>query len=105
MTTATNPLDAFLPITRAWFAQTLGRPPPPPPQQQGWPAIQRGEHTLILAPTGSGKTLSAFLWGIDGLSRKRERRRGEERATQNPLSLLRSPFYSVDFHPYNGIVR
>jgi ATP-dependent Lhr-like helicase len=36
----------------------------------GWPAIQRGEHTLILSPTGSGKTLAAFLWGIDQLYRE-----------------------------------
>jgi ATP-dependent Lhr-like helicase len=67
MSDPTNPLDAFLPATRAWFTQALGQPTPP--QQQGWPAIQRGDHTLILAPTGSGKTLSAFLWGIDQLFR------------------------------------
>ena len=33
----TNPLAAFLPVTRAWFEHTLGQPTPP--QQQGWPAI------------------------------------------------------------------
>ena len=58
----------FLPPVRAWFEETFGQPTPP--QAQGWPAIQRGEHTLILAPTGSGKTLAAFLWGIDQLFRE-----------------------------------
>ena len=62
-----SPLDAFAPATRAWFTATLGEPTPP--QAQGWPAIQRGDHTLILAPTGSGKTLAAFLSGIDALYR------------------------------------
>jgi ATP-dependent Lhr-like helicase len=37
------------------------------PQLEGWPAIARGESTLILAPTGTGKTLTAFLWCIDKL--------------------------------------
>src|SRR4051812_34760490 len=58
-------LDQFSPVTRAWFRATFGKPTPP--QAQGWLPIQRGEHTLILAPTGSGKTLAAFLWAIDRL--------------------------------------
>ena len=33
----------------------------------GWPAIARGENALILAPTGTGKTLTAFLWCLDRL--------------------------------------
>lgn len=60
-----NGLALFLSPVRAWFEGAFGQPTPP--QAQGWPAIQRGEHTLILAPTGSGKTLAAFLWGIDRL--------------------------------------
>ena len=61
-------LERFSPAVRDWFVHTFGQPTPP--QAQGWPPIQRGEHTLILAPTGSGKTLAAFLWGIDTLLRE-----------------------------------
>jgi ATP-dependent helicase Lhr and Lhr-like helicase len=61
-------ISSFLPPVRAWFEATFGAPTPP--QVQGWPPIQRGEHTLILAPTGSGKTLAAFLWSIDQLFRE-----------------------------------
>ena len=32
-----------------------------------WEAIGAGRHALVVAPTGSGKTLSAFLWSIDRL--------------------------------------
>ncbi len=35
---------------------------------QGWPHIAAGDHTLICAPTGSGKTLTAFLASIDRLT-------------------------------------
>src|SRR6202007_3201988 len=50
---------------RQWFLSTLGRPTPA--QEQGWPAIASGKHTLILAPTGTGKTLAAFLWELNAL--------------------------------------
>ena len=53
----------FHPITWQWFQQQFGSPTEP--QRRGWPAIAAWEHTLIAAPTGSGKTLSAFLVCID----------------------------------------
>ena len=61
-------LSSFLPAVNAWFTEQFGTPTLP--QSQGWPAIQRGENTLILSPTGSGKTLAAFLWGIDQIYRQ-----------------------------------
>jgi ATP-dependent helicase Lhr and Lhr-like helicase len=62
---APAPLDLFHPAVRDWFVASFGEPTAP--QSLGWPAIARGESTLILSPTGSGKTLAAFLWAIDRL--------------------------------------
>jgi ATP-dependent Lhr-like helicase len=58
-------LESFHPAVREWFTAVF--PAPTRPQVVGWPAIARGDSTLIFAPTGSGKTLAAFLWCIDRL--------------------------------------
>jgi len=56
------------PLVAEWFVQRFGTPTEP--QEQGWPHILAGRTTLISAPTGSGKTLTAFLACIDRLVRK-----------------------------------
>ncbi len=60
-------LRACHPVVRAWFHETLGEPTEP--QVRGWPLIREGRDVLIAAPTGSGKTLTAFLACLDGLFR------------------------------------
>ena len=74
-------LPRFHHIVQEWFEQTFGEPSDP--QRAGWPAIATGSHTLILAPTGAGKTLAAFLWELNELIV-----RGSEEALPNSVQLL-----------------
>ena len=57
--------SSFHPLIRQWFRERLGFPTDI--QAQAWTAIARGEHVLVTAPTGCGKTLAAFLWGLHQL--------------------------------------
>jgi ATP-dependent Lhr-like helicase len=59
-------LDRFSPATREWFRSNFAAPTAA--QAGAWDAISSGRHTLVVAPTGSGKTLSAFLWALDRLA-------------------------------------
>lgn len=51
--------------TAEWFSNDVGVPTAV--QREGWPAIKNGKNVLISAPTGTGKTLTAFLSLIDRL--------------------------------------
>jgi ATP-dependent Lhr-like helicase len=61
----TRALEPFHPTVRDWFTNAFSSATKA--QQLGWPAIAAGDWTLITAPTGSGKTLTAFLWALDRL--------------------------------------
>ena len=52
---------------RNWFREKF--PDFTEPQKLAIPAIQNGDHLLLCSPTGSGKTLTAFLTIIDKLVR------------------------------------
>lgn len=60
--------DFFGQNTAVWFQETLGEPTPV--QKEAWPLIAAGEHVLVSAPTGTGKTLSAFLVFLDRMARQ-----------------------------------
>ncbi len=62
-------LDRFSPATLDWVRGAFAAPTPA--QAGAWEAISAGRHALVVAPTGSGKTLSAFLWAIDSVFRER----------------------------------
>lgn len=64
-------LKQFLPATESWFRKTFGEPTKI--QKEAWPAIADKKHVLVSAPTGTGKTLSAFLVFIDQLGRLAEK--------------------------------
>ncbi|CAB3772752.1 DEAD/DEAH box helicase [Paraburkholderia humisilvae] len=65
---ATDVLAGFHPVVAGWFAKTF--PAPTDAQAAAWPLIRSGRSTLVAAPTGSGKTLTAFLSALDELVRE-----------------------------------
>jgi ATP-dependent Lhr-like helicase len=62
---ALGALSLFDPLVARWFGERVGTPTDV--QEAAWPEIAAGRHVLATAPTGSGKTLTAFLWALDRL--------------------------------------
>jgi ATP-dependent Lhr-like helicase len=58
-------LADFHPAVASWFLKRFAAPTEA--QAAAWPQIRRGRSTLVAAPTGSGKTLTAFLSALDDL--------------------------------------
>lgn len=67
---ASDPLDLFHPAVAAWFREAFPGGPTEA-QRLAWPAIASGENVLLVSPTGTGKTLAAFLVALDAILRRR----------------------------------
>jgi len=82
-------LERFGPATQDWFRGAFAQPTSA--QAGAWEAISAGKHALVVAPTGSGKTLSAFLWAIDRVFR--------EKAASAPDDASREPSHPKSPQP------
>jgi ATP-dependent helicase Lhr and Lhr-like helicase len=104
--TATNPALALLsdPV-RAWFDVAFPEGPTPA-QERAWPPVALGEHVLLVSPTGTGKTLAAFLAILDRLVRAHESRTLVAGLRCVYVSPLRSLNYDIERNlsaPLDGI--
>ncbi|WP_349772726.1 DEAD/DEAH box helicase [Lacrimispora xylanisolvens] len=98
-------MELFQTDTRHWFERALGTPTLV--QKQAWPEIAAGRHTLVSAPTGTGKTLTAFLIFLDRLLN--EAARGELKQELqliyiSPLKSLAGDIRENLRRPLEGIV-
>ena len=99
-------LELFSQPVRDWFTDAFGAPTDV--QNKAWPAIAAGRDVLVSAPTGTGKTLSAFLIFIDRLNRlalKGELRQELYLIYISPLKSLAGDIRENLRRPLDGIVR
>ncbi len=92
---------------RAWFESAFPEGPTPG-QELAWPLISAGENVLLVAPTGTGKTLAAFLAVLDRLFRERDAGTLAPGLRCVYVSPLRSLNYDIERNlaaPLEGIAR
>ncbi len=90
----TMSLQLFHPVIIQWFQSRFTAPTEP--QVESWPHILQRRDILVAAPTGSGKTLTAFLSAIDRLLRLAEAGELEDEIRVVYVSPLRA--LSNDMH-------
>ena len=102
---APDPLCRFHPAVAGWFSRSF--PAPTPAQAAAWPLVRAGRSTLVAAPTGSGKTLTAFLAAIDALVQQGLTESGLVDGTQvlyvSPLKALSNDIHINLEQPLAGI--
>ena len=86
-------LERFSAPTAEWFRAAFAEPTPA--QAGAWEAIADGRHALVVAPTGSGKTLSAFLWAIDRLLTEGRLDKRDQRRPKGTRVLYISPLKAL----------
>ena len=99
-----NVLEIFDEGMRKWFQSALGEPTPV--QAKAWPDIAAGRHVLVSAPTGTGKTLSAFLVFLDRMKRQAQEgtlEDGLQLVYVSPLKSLASDIRENLRRPLEGI--
>ena len=97
-------LKSFDPLIMDWFLENIGEPSEP--QKKGWPEIALGRNVLICAPTGSGKTFSAFLKCLDWIYEKKNQIAGNTGIKVvyiSPLKALNNDIYRNLELPIKGI--
>ena len=65
-----DPAGLFHPAVAGWFRAEFPDGPTPA-QRLAWPRIASGANVLLVSPTGTGKTLAAFLVALDGIVRRK----------------------------------
>jgi ATP-dependent Lhr-like helicase len=77
-----------------WFTTRYGEPTPA--QRQAWPKIAEGKNVLVASPTGTGKTLAAFLGVLDQLAHAEAARELPETIQCVYISPLRALAYDLE---------